>query len=91
MTTRQASTARRAGISADQAKKNLLRLKNRMRGLRNQMDYIEILSNFWPLPNMEARIRRLELEMCHLNQAYSDGVRQLREQLGLNAPRQAAR
>lgn len=50
--------------------KEMQRLLRRMRGLKNEMDLLEILSNFWPLPNMESRVDRLEKEMDSLNKLY---------------------
>ena len=43
------------------------RIQRRMALVRNQMDLIEILSNFWPLDNMEARAKRLSQEMEQLD------------------------
>ena len=41
-----------------------------MQGLKNQMDFVEIFSHFWPLPNMQQKMKRLENEMTGLNRQY---------------------
>ncbi len=55
----------------------LLRIKRQMQGLKNEMDFIEILTNFWPLPNMATKMERLEQRMQALNSRYEQTLEQL--------------
>lgn len=55
----------------------LLRIKRQMQGLKNEMDFIEILTNFWPLPNMSTKMERLEKRMLALNSRYEQTLEQL--------------
>ncbi len=48
----------------------LLVLERKMRRVRNEMDFLEILTNFWPINNMEARVQQLEATMSALNENY---------------------
>ena len=50
--------------------KNLLTLKKRMQGVRNEMEFVEILAQFWPLPSMIHRMERLEERLSHLSLSY---------------------
>ena len=66
--------------TAEDIKKNLLKIQSRMQALRNQMDFVEIFSHFWPLPNMQQKMKRLENEMLGLNnqhQQYCNILQQL--------------
>ena len=56
--------------TAEDIRKNIFKIQGRMQGLRNQMDFVEIFSHFWPLPNMHSRMKRLENEMQGLNSQY---------------------
>lgn len=48
-------------------KREMKRIHRQMVFIKNQMDFIEILTNFWPLDNMESRARRLAREMDQLS------------------------
>lgn len=47
------------------------RLQRRIQGLKNLMDLIEILCNFWLLPNMTAKQERLKYELEDLFRRYN--------------------
>jgi hypothetical protein len=54
---------------------HLLKLQKQMQGLKNEMEFVEILAQFWPLPNMAAKMERLESKLQHLDRQvrhYSD-------------------
>lgn len=55
----------------------LLKIKRQMQSLKNEMDFIEILTNFWPLPNMATKMERLEKRMQSLNNRYEQHLEQL--------------
>ena len=55
---------------SQQHEKNLLKLQNQMKSLQNEMEFVEILAQFWPLPNMAQKMDRLEKRMTILNQQY---------------------
>jgi hypothetical protein len=42
-----------------------------MQGLQNEMEFVEILTQFWPLPNMAQKMERLEQRMELLNKQYT--------------------
>jgi len=44
----------------------LARLEKRMRSLHNEMEFVEILAQFWPLPNMASKVERLQAEIQRL-------------------------
>lgn len=56
---------------ARQSQKQLLKLQKEMQGIRNEMEFVEILVQFWPLPNMARKMERLEQRLHALNQQYS--------------------
>lgn len=58
--------------AAKRKQKQLSKLKRRMQRLQNEMDFVEIFSHFWPLPNMKVRMSRMEREMSQLNNQYED-------------------
>jgi hypothetical protein len=43
--------------------KRRIKLQKQIQSIKNQMDFVEILCNFWPLPNMSQKHRRLKNEM----------------------------
>ncbi len=49
---------------------HLLKLKKQMRGIQNEMEFVEILVQFWPLPNMAQKMQRLEQRLSQLQQQY---------------------
>ena len=49
---------------------NLLKLQKQMQGIKNEMEFVEILAQFWPLPNMAAKVDRLERKLHILQQQY---------------------
>lgn len=53
-----------------QRRKQIIQLERHMRKVRNEMDFLEILTNFWPINNMEERVRKLEDRMTALNNHY---------------------
>jgi hypothetical protein len=46
---------------------NLLKLQKQMQGIKNEMEFVEILAQFWPLPNMAEKMERLEQKLNLLN------------------------
>lgn len=54
-----------------QQQQNLLKIKKQMQGLQNEMEFVEILTQFWPLPNMAKKMERLEQRMELLNRQYT--------------------
>jgi len=52
-------------------RKQIIMLERHMRKVRNEMDFLEILTNFWPINNMEERVRKLEERMTTLNHNYA--------------------
>lgn len=56
---------------AKQSQQQLLKLQKEMQGIRNEMEFVEILVQFWPLPNMASKMERLEQRLHVLNQQYS--------------------
>ena len=44
------------------------KLERQMREMKNKMDFMEILSNFWPLSNLDSRMERLVRQMNMLNE-----------------------
>lgn len=69
-TLQQQNSRQKKVVLSPEQKKQLQAVQGRMRRVKNQMDFIEILSNFWPLGNMDNRVGRLESEMNHLNKQY---------------------
>jgi hypothetical protein len=53
----------------------LSRNQKRIRRLQNEIDFVEILVQFWPWPNMADRMERLQGRLQELNRQ----TRQLRE------------
>lgn len=49
---------------------HLLKLQKQMQGLKNEMEFVEILAQFWPLPNMAAKVTRMEQKLVSLEQQY---------------------
>lgn len=48
----------------------MLRLKKKMQGVKNEIEFVEILTQFWPLPNMHQKMERLEARMMSLHTQY---------------------
>jgi len=48
----------------------MLRLKKKMQGVQNQIEFVEILTQFWPLPNMSDKMERLQHKMQLLLHQY---------------------
>lgn len=57
--------------SGQHQQQQLVKLQKEMQGLRNEMEFVEILVQFWPLPNMAQKMERLEQRLYLLNQQYS--------------------
>lgn len=53
-----------------QQQANILKLKKQMQGIQNEMEFVEILTQFWPLPNMSSKMERLEEKLTQLNRQY---------------------
>jgi hypothetical protein len=49
---------------------DLMKLQKRMQVLRNEMDFVEILVQFWPLPNMSDKMERLQDNLGSMNRQY---------------------
>lgn len=45
----------------------LARIQSRIRLLQNEIDFVEILVQFWPWPNMAERMDRLQSRLQELN------------------------
>ncbi len=50
--------------------KQLKQLSRQIQGLRNEMEFVEILAQFWPLPNMSQKMERLQQRLTLLDQQY---------------------
>lgn len=48
----------------------MLRLKRQMQSVQNEIEFVEILAQFWPLPNMVEKMERLEQRILTLNAQY---------------------
>ncbi len=48
----------------------LKQLSKQIQGLRNEMEFVEILAQFWPLPNMSQKMERLQQRLNLLDQQY---------------------
>ncbi len=46
-----------------QRQQQLQNLQRQMQGLRNEMEFVEILVQFWPLPNMAEKMERMEQKL----------------------------
>jgi hypothetical protein len=51
-------------------KRQLQKLQRQMQGIRNEMEFVEILVQFWPWPNMALKIERMEQRLKMLDQQY---------------------
>lgn len=47
--------------------RQLARMEKRIQGLRNEMEFVEILAQFWPWPNMVLKVERLQGEIERLS------------------------
>lgn len=56
--------------NVDQSQYQLAKLQKEMQGVRNEMEFVEILVQFWPLPNMAKKMERLEQRLSLLNRQY---------------------
>ena len=61
----------RNGRMTPEQKKQVSWLQARMRKVKNQMDFVEIISNFLPVGVMDGKVDRLDKEMKLLNQQYA--------------------
>ncbi|HEY9746164.1 MAG TPA: hypothetical protein V6C99_08105 [Oculatellaceae cyanobacterium] len=52
---------------ASNPQKELLKLNKQIQSVRNEMEFVEILAQFWPLPNMAQKMERLERKLALLN------------------------
>lgn len=57
--------------SPKQNQQDLLKLKKQMQTLQNEMEFVEILAQFWPFPNMARKMERLEQKLELLNRQYT--------------------
>lgn len=48
----------------------LKQLSRQIQGLRNEMEFVEILAQFWPLPNMSQKMERLQQRLNVLDRQY---------------------
>ena len=46
-------------------------LKKQMQGVKNEIEFVEILTQFWPLPNMAQKMDRLEDRLNSLQAQYA--------------------
>ncbi len=63
-----------AGLSEYEARQHLFQLQRDMQKIRNELDFLEILANFWPIGNMENRVSKLEREWFLLDREYKLGA-----------------
>jgi hypothetical protein len=56
--------------NAQQREKHLQTIQKQMQGLKNEMEFVEILAQFWPLPNMSQKMERLEARLHELSALY---------------------
>jgi DNA repair exonuclease SbcCD ATPase subunit len=57
--------------AAKQDKQTLLKLKKQMQSLQNEMEFVEILAQFWPFPSMARKMERLEQKLEQLKRQYA--------------------
>ena len=55
-------------FSSPELLKQREKLQKRLAGIRNEMEFVEILAQFWPLPNMALKVERLQAEIARLDQ-----------------------
>lgn len=56
-----------AGYSFDNSREQrLVQIEKRIQSLHNEMEFVEILAQFWPWPNMAQKVDRLNAEIEHL-------------------------
>ncbi len=55
-------------FSGPQLLQERAKLKKRLESLRHEMEFVEILAQFWPLPNMALKMERLQDEITRLDQ-----------------------
>lgn len=53
-----------------QRQQKLRKLQQQMQGLRNEMEFVEILAQFWPWQNMILKMERLQERLNSLNHQY---------------------
>jgi hypothetical protein len=46
--------------------RQLARIEKRIQSLHNEMEFVEILAQFWPWPNMVLKVERLQSEIARL-------------------------
>ena len=50
--------------------RQIAKVEKRIQNLYNEMEFVEILTQFWPLPNMSEKMARLEERLTQLNRQY---------------------
>jgi hypothetical protein len=51
------------------------KVEKRLRSLQNEMEFLEILAQFWPWPNMILKVERLQREIQHIRQQAVPGTK----------------
>lgn len=54
------------------ADKQRIRFEQQLQKIKNEMDLVEILCNFWPFPNMNAKHRRLKAQLNEVSQSLKE-------------------
>lgn len=62
------------GLTEHEARQHLFALQRKMQKIRNELDFLEILANFWPIGNMENRVSKLEHTWFLLDREYKLGA-----------------
>lgn len=55
-------------LQEQQRNQQLKQVEKRIQALRNEMEFVEILVQFWPWQNMSLKMERLEQKMLQLEQ-----------------------
>ena len=53
---------------AQERQRLLVKLEKRRQGLYNEMEFVEILAQFWPWSNMAEKVDRLQSEIGRIDQ-----------------------
>ncbi|MBY0404340.1 MAG: hypothetical protein K2X66_10615 [Cyanobacteria bacterium] len=70
------NTANESTLDKEKNQKARLHIERRLTVLRNEMELVEIICNFWPLPNMNSRHERLKNQVDDLFQELAELTQQ---------------
>lgn len=66
-----AFTLTQTAVSPKVSEKQIAKLQKEMQTLQNEMEFVEILAQFWPFPNMARKMERLEQKLLLLKRQYN--------------------